>query len=86
MLKLGMYCVYDVAAEAHIQPFTLPNDEMAKRAFGDCIQDPGHAFAKHPDQYTLFRCGEFQVRSGEIVPVVPPVSLGNGLAFVLPKE
>lgn len=91
MLKLGIYCIFDSVAGAHLPPFTLPSDEMAQRTFGDCVQDQGssirerHAFSVHPDHYTLMKIGEFQTISGTVV-AQEPVSLGNGLAFVLPAK
>lgn len=67
-MKLGMYAVLDVKAKAHISPFCLPNDEMALRAFADCTNDADHMFCKHPQDYLLYRVGEFDVESGMVTP------------------
>lgn len=82
-MKLEIYSVYDSIAEAYITPFFLPNEGMALRTFGDMVNDQNHQFGKHPDQYTLFFFGEFDVSQGEFA-LENKVSLGNGVAYVLP--
>ncbi len=76
-----IYSIFDEAAQAHLPPFFLPTDAMAKRTFGDCINDAKHAFAQHPDHYTLFDHGTFDNITGEILSHENMVSLGNGIIF-----
>lgn len=54
-----VYSVFDVKAGAFLTPFFLPSDGMAIRIFSDCVRDPNHQFGKHPEDYTLFRVGNF---------------------------
>ena len=79
-MKHNIFCIYDSAAAAYLPIFMMHRDEMAKRAFGDCVNRKDHAFCQHPDQYTLFRVGEFFDSDAKIVPCAP-VSLGNGLEY-----
>lgn len=65
-MKHGMFCVLDVKAKAFIPPFVLPNNEMAVRAFADCVRDPAHMFAKHPEDYHLHRIGTFDDETGAV--------------------
>lgn len=54
-----MFTVFDVKVGAYLQPFFLQADDQAVRAIGDCVNDPAHAFSKHPEDYTLFFLGIF---------------------------
>lgn len=80
-MKIKMYAIYDSAAGAYLQPFFFHQDGLALRAISDCVADPSHNFAKHPDDYTLFYIGEFDDQTGDIVPAVPAESLGNLIEF-----
>lgn len=73
-----IYCIFDVKAKAYMQPWFMPNDSMASRAFQDCVSDPQHTFGAHPEDYTLFNIGTFNQITGEIIPT-DKTSLGNGL-------
>jgi len=79
---LKMFSIHDQKANAYITPFFLPNEGMAIRAFSDSINDPNHAFSRHPDDYTLFEIGTFGDTEGHLEPHTKPVSLGNGVQYV----
>ncbi len=81
---LKIFSIYDNAAMAHLPPFFLPTDAMAKRSFGDCINDPKHQFSQHPDHYTLFEHGFFDQNEG-MFEVETATSLGNGVAYKSPE-
>lgn len=83
-MNLKIFSIFDGKAQAYIQPFFLPTVGMAVRTFTDCVTDPGHAFGKHPEDYTLFEIGEFDDHSGEIEPHTVHRSLGNGLTHNAP--
>ena len=65
-MKLIMFTVFDVKAEAYLPPFFLPNESMAMRIFSDMAGDTDHQFGKHPEDYTLFKLGEFDDNSSKI--------------------
>jgi len=81
-----IYAIHDNKANAYLPPFFLHNHNMARRTFGDCIQDPEHAFGKHPDDYSLWELGEFNDTTGEIIYFTPHHSLGNGVDYITPEE
>ena len=61
----------------------VPNPgTMAQRAFNDCVNDAEHNFGRHPEDYTLFKIGEFDDQTAEINWETPQ-SLGNGIEYVL---
>lgn len=63
-MKHGLYSVLDIKARAYIAPFTLPNDDMAVRAFKEAANDSTHMFCKHAEDYTLYRIGTFDDETG----------------------
>lgn len=74
--------MYDSAAKAYTQPFFLHNDGLAIRAFQDNVNsDQETNITKHPDQFTLFKIGEYEDQTGEIVKLDNLKSLGNGLEY-----
>lgn len=82
MLTLKIYSIFDQKADAFITPFFLPNDELAKRSFYQCIQDNKHQFALSPEDFTLFHLGEFDCTKGTIIPLSVAKTLGNGVLFI----
>ncbi len=76
-----IFSIRDQAADAFLPPFTLPTEEMAMRTFGDCINDQKHAFAQHPDHYTLFVLGTFDNETGLIARHESPMTCGNGTSY-----
>lgn len=65
-MKLNAYTIYDVASGAYMRPFFSQADGMAVRGFKDIANDPEHEVGKHPEDYTLFRIGDFNERTGTL--------------------
>lgn len=68
---VNIYTIYDVKAEAYLTPFFLQNDAILKRIILDTLSDPEHLFAKHPEDYVVFKCGTFDDQTGDITPLQP---------------
>lgn len=81
-MKLEIFAVHDVKADAYLPPFYLPRVPMAQRVFADCIHDPKHQFGANPADYTLFHLGAFDDNLGLLMPFESAVNLGNGLTFI----
>lgn len=64
MNVLKMYTIRDVKTEAFHQPFYAPTDDAALRMWKQALEDETHEMGKHPEDYSLFRCGEFH-QAGE---------------------
>lgn len=77
-----LFAVYDQKADAHLPPFILPTVAMGKRIFADCVNSPEHQFGKNPEDYTLFRLGQFDDQDGQFLLERAKQSLGNGLEFL----
>lgn len=75
-MKLEIFSVWDDKARAHIVPFFLPNKDMAMRSFHDAGADPLHMFGKHPEDYRLYKMGEFEDTTGKFTLLDKPENLG----------
>lgn len=56
--------VLDKQVGAYLPPFFVRTKGEAVRSFMDAVKDPKHQFARHPDDYVLFQCGEFEDGTG----------------------
>lgn len=65
---LNVYCVFDSAASVYQRPFYCQTDGEALRAFGDISFDKEHPIGMHPEDYSLYRVGQFNDAKGELVP------------------
>jgi hypothetical protein len=80
-MKLNVYSIFDSAAKAYTSPFFMHNDGLAIRAFQDNVNaEQENNISKHPDQFTLFKIGEFDDSTGEIKTDLVK-SLGTGLEY-----
>lgn len=69
-----MFSVFDVKAACYGQPFFMPREEMAVRAFADGVNEdrnPNNNWAKHPEDFTLFLVGEFDDELAQLKSVQP---------------
>jgi len=64
--KLRCFSIHDAKAQAFLTPFFFATDGQAIRVFSDTVRDPNHAFGKHPEDYSLFRIGEFDLSTGRV--------------------
>ncbi len=76
-----MFTVFDSKAEAYLPPFYMQTRGAAIRAFQDTVNDPNHAFNKHPADYTLFIIGEFDDSTAAFNIHDVRKSCGNALEF-----
>lgn len=79
-MKLNVYSIHDAAAGSFLRPMFMHADGQATRAFMDEVNKKDSLMYAHPDQFTLFRIGEFDDNSGAMTPC-HPVSLGNGATY-----
>lgn len=81
-MKLEMFTIRDIKADAFLQPFFTPNKAMALRAFGNAINDPKTQFNANPEDYSLYHIGAFDEAVGRVDLLPDPEHLGGGLEFV----
>ena len=73
---INFYTIYDNKQELYHPPFQFDNDKMAIRYFSDLANDDT-TIAKHPEDYSLFWCGQFENDTGENIGQKNPVHLAN---------
>lgn len=83
---LHAYAIFDSAIGAYNSPFFMQTDGMAIRAFSDNVNSPDSALSKHPDQFILYRLGDYDDQTGMFTQDQAPKSLGNGAQFFNPKD
>jgi hypothetical protein len=54
-----VFTVYDSKSSAYLQPFFMQSEPSALRAITDLVDEAGHQFNRHPEDYTLFHLGSF---------------------------
>lgn len=80
-MKLNVYVIYDSAAKTYSRPMVLQNDGIALRAFMNMVnKDDGTDIYHHPDQFTMFRIGEYNDQTA-LISAESPKSLGNGIEY-----
>lgn len=77
----NVFSIYDEKADAFLPPFILPNANMAKRVFADCVNSDTHQFGLNPSDYTLFELGQFDDSNAQFMLQRTKQSCGNGLEF-----
>jgi hypothetical protein len=80
---VNMYGIYDSAAKAYTKPLFMQTDGLAMRMFTDIVQ-PGQDsdISKHPEQFKLFKLGEYDDQTGIVTCDEGPQIMANGHELV----
>lgn len=66
-MKYGIYAMKD--AKTTFMPVQVDlNDDSARRNFAYAVNQPDSMLSAYPNDYALFKLGEFDNESGEITP------------------
>ena len=65
-MKLVAYSIHDDKSESYNTPYFAQNDNMAKRSFADLVRDPSTTISKNPEDFRLYRVGEFINDDGKL--------------------
>ena len=80
----GLYAIKD--AKSTFMPCTVDvNDATAIRNFENAVRQVNSILSSHPNDFALFKVGEYDNESGVISPVFPPMQLCDA-AQCLVKE
>jgi len=85
MEKQLIFAIYDMKAEAYMQPWFLPSEGLAIRAFSDCVNNPEHNFGMHPEDYILYNVGAWSPNTGHLTCPSTPTVITSGID-ILQKE
>jgi len=79
-MKDEIFTVFDAAADRFLEPFFSVNAETAMRGFREICSREGHQFNKFPEDYSLFRVGFYDPKTG-VISGCTPVKLVNAAAY-----
>lgn len=79
-MKINVYAVYDSKSTVFSTPSFISNDEVALRSFVDAANDPQSQFFKHPEDYILYRIGEYIDHTGELIALNPIKMIDTAIA------
>lgn len=65
-MKTCILSLFDSAANFYAAPFTVPSTAVAVRSLKAAIDGDSGDVAKHPEDFTLYKIGEFDSESGKI--------------------
>lgn len=74
----GVFAIYDAAAGIYTSPTIDVTDVSATRNFAQAVNNPGSAMNFKPDDFSLYRLGFYNVETGMLDAVVPPVKIVSG--------
>ena len=66
-MKVNLYAIYDRASGVYDGPFPGISDGAMIREFGDQVKNTDSKMGKHPDDFTLFRVGNWNDGTGELI-------------------
>ena len=81
-MKLKIFSIYDVKAEAFNTPFFMHTNGQAIRGFTTEASNLESLIGKYPEDYSLFELGEFDDSNASITLLTAPKSLGTALEYV----
>lgn len=83
----GIYSVRDTKM-GFAQPLLDSNDDTAKRNFAAQCQNANvnPTLFYYPEDYSLYKIGEYDTENGKINPFIPPVHLIDAVMFKKDEE
>lgn len=80
-MKSLLFVIKDAKSGVHGVPYSFVSRGVALREFNDLVNNPKAAYAKHPDDYSLWYIGEYDDLTGRIVSIEPE-HMANATDFV----
>lgn len=81
-----VFSLFDSKANAYIQPFFMAQKGQALRALDSIVNNPQTEVNKYPADFALYKLGEFDDVSGQLVSLKVPEFIANAIEFVKEKE
>lgn len=79
---MKLYTIYDNAAKAFAEPFSLRSDNEARRVFLNETKNPKSNLGQFPEDFALYSCGEFDNQTGEFITPDYPVKVCTALEIM----
>lgn len=69
---INLYVIKDSKGDYSTQVMSFPNDDSAKRAVPFIVKQ-SELYQRYPEDFVMFRIGQFDFQSGVIAPETAPV-------------
>lgn len=80
-LNLLVFTVMDLAVQTYLEPFFARTEAEAQRGFRLAVNREGHDFNMSPEDYHLYRIGEYDIGTATLMGVAPR-SLGSAVSYL----
>lgn len=77
-----IYATFDEKVKAFSNPFFLPTNGAAIRAFSDLAKDKNTTVGAHPEDFTLYQLGEWNDQEGTLVTYEKLNNLGKADQYI----
>lgn len=81
-MKLKAYTLFDNKALIYHPPFYAQNNNVAKRIVTDTANDLNTSVGRHPTDFVLYCCGEWDDQRGLFFPSAPLEHVVDCIALV----
>lgn len=81
-MKMVLLAVRDSKADAFEPPIAVMHVGVGMRWFADQVRDGSTAYGKHPEDYSLWKVGDFSTGDGLVAGVFPPEKLVEAVAVI----
>lgn len=78
---MHIYTIYDSKAETYLNPFYFKNKGEAIRAWTETVNDGKSTMSKYPEDFTLFKIGEFDENKATIEMLEAKESIGTATEY-----
>ena len=65
-MLIKLYSIKDTKLGKYAQPFSAPNDEIAKRMLTSTIRAGGNNIADYPEDFQLYKLGQYDEDTGDL--------------------
>lgn len=79
MVKLKVFAPYDSKLSTWMNPMFFSHYGQAERAWIDIVNTPDNLPNKYPGDFVLYEIGTYDIDSGILEPVHPPVQVMSGV-------
>lgn len=81
-MRINAYTLFDNKALNYHAPFFMATDGAAVRALSDLVSDLNTNVGRHPSDFVLYYCGQYDDSNGQFWPELPLRHIMDAIALV----
>lgn len=85
-MKLQVFSLYDKKTELYLMPVYAHNEGHVRRFFMSDFNNQNTSFNQFPEDYRLFQLGEYDDKTGALIPLPQPRLCCEGIDLVRSKK